>query len=66
MAEMTLQALGWGPFFQQQLTLEEYELLCPVRVVQQHRDHLVVCGEALDLDVPIHHNMPPMTVGDWL
>ena len=66
MTEMTLQSLGWGPFFQQQLTLEEYEFLCPVRVVQQHRDHLVVCGEALDLDVPIHHNMPPMTVGDWL
>ena len=70
--ELSLSALGWNNFFQQQLTLEECESACPVRVSEVHRDHLVVLGEhgerrlelsgfwvdADAIDLP--------TVGDWL
>ena len=61
-----LEQLGWSAFFQQQLSLQEYEDFAAVRVVQQYRDHLVVAGDAGETDLPVHHKMPPLTVGDWL
>ncbi len=31
---------GWSPFFQQQLSLEEFEACSPARVLEQHRSRL--------------------------
>jgi ribosome biogenesis GTPase len=62
---LTLFQLGWRPFFQQQIGLEEWEY--PVaRVIAQHRDRLDLMGEASRLGLGLHPAMPAITVGDWL
>ena len=68
----TLPALGWTHFFQQQLSIEEWQATEPVRVFALNR-HLVdgvgACGRrqfslpVAWLDFPLE-NLP--TVGDWV
>ena len=61
----TLAQLGWRPFFQQQLRLEQWEY--PVaRVIAQHRNRLDLLGEAGERGLDLHPDMPEITVGDWL
>jgi ribosome biogenesis GTPase len=62
---LTLVQLGWRPFFQQQLGLEEWEFPA-VRVIAQHRDRLELLGEGSELGLDLHPGMPAITVGDWL
>lgn len=62
----TLTNFGWQSFFQQQLSLEEWENKIPVRVIEQHRNELVVFSEQGTLHLPILPTMPNITVGDWL
>lgn len=62
---LTLAQLGWRPFFQQQLDLERWEHPV-VRVVAQHRNRLELLGEAGELGLNLHPDMPAITVGDWL
>ena len=69
---LTREALGWGPHFLQQLSLEEYERCRPGRILQQHKSQLEVATED-DLQA-IHDRMsaaenvtiefPPETVGN--
>ena len=62
---LTLAQLGWRPFFQQQLRLEQWEY--PVaRVIAQHRNRLDLMGEAGERGLDLHPDMPEITVGDWL
>jgi ribosome biogenesis GTPase len=62
---LTLAQLGWRPYFQQQIGLEQWEN--PVaRVVTQHRNRLELLGEAGELGLDLHPGMPAITVGDWL
>jgi ribosome biogenesis GTPase len=62
---LSLEQLGWRPFFQQQIGLENWEH--PVaRVVAQHRNRLELLGAAGELALELHAGMPPVTVGDWL
>ena len=62
---LTLAQLGWRPFFQQQLRLEQWEY--PVsRVIAQHRNRLELLGEAGEQGLDLHPDMPEITVGDWL
>lgn len=63
---MNLQDLGWQPFFQQQLTLEDYELNKVARVSAHHRSGYQLLTESAELSLPMHDTLPPMTVGDWL
>ena len=68
----TLQELGWNHFFQQQLSIEEWQATEPVRVFALNR-HLVdgvgACGRrqfslpTAWLDFPVEA-LP--TVGDWI
>ncbi|WP_231745270.1 MULTISPECIES: ribosome small subunit-dependent GTPase A [Microbulbifer] len=67
-----LGKLGWKPFFQQQLSLHEYEHCEPVRVMAVHRNRLEVAGEggekSLSLDgvnLAAAAELRP-TVADWL
>jgi ribosome biogenesis GTPase len=69
---LPLPDLGWGHFFQQQLSLEEWETTTPVRVFALNR-HLVDCvGEGGRQKFSLPHawlryaveDLP--TVGDWL
>lgn len=41
-AALSLNSLGWGHFFQQQLSLEELEQLTPFRVTEVHRNRIQV------------------------
>lgn len=67
-----LDALGWKPFFQQQLSLDEYEHCEPVRVMAVHRNRLEVAGESGESSIPLESISLPTavelrpTVGDWL
>jgi ribosome biogenesis GTPase len=62
---LTLDQLGWRPFFQQQITLEQWEY--PVaRVIAQYRNRLDVLGETGKSTLDLLPSMPAITVGDWL
>ncbi|MET1256169.1 ribosome small subunit-dependent GTPase A [Aliikangiella maris] len=61
-----LTSLGWNPFFQQQLSLHEWEHYLPARVTQQHKNSLKVETSEGEINLPIMPSMPAITVGDWL
>jgi ribosome biogenesis GTPase len=62
---LTLDQLGWRPFFQQQISLEQWEF--PVmRVVAQYRNRLELLGEEGKSTLDLLPGMPVITVGDWL
>ena len=61
-----LANLGWQPYFQQQISLEEWGISIPVRIVEQHRSQLEVTGEEGSFTLPVIPSMPPLTVGDWI
>lgn len=62
----SLQRLGWNHFFQQQLSLEEYEAFTPARVRGQERSLLELIGENGSHALSVTPAMGPITVGDWL
>ncbi len=62
----SLPELGWSPFFQQQLSLQEWEECSFVRVVAHHRSNIEVMGEQGQLRLPLVANSVSLTVGDWL
>lgn len=62
----TLFQLGWHPFFQQQLSLEEWETAIIGRVMAQQRSVIELLTNEGTLILPVTHSMPAMTTGDWL
>lgn len=67
----SLADLGWTPFFQSQISFEEFELLTPVRVLAVHRGLIDVAGDALEARISSHirdaeGEEDHATVGDWL
>ena len=58
-----LEALGWQPFFAQQITIEALTETPPVRVVSVHRNSQHVVGAEIDKILPPIANT---TVGDWI
>ena len=56
-------ALGWQPFFAQQISVDEMSETPPVRVTEVHRSGLRVLGDGIDMMVPPRADA---TVGDWL
>lgn len=62
----SLSQLGWKHFFQQQLSLEEWEAFTPARVVGQERSLLQVLTTDGKQMLPITPSTPAITVGDWL
>jgi len=58
-----LEALGWQPFFAQQITSDELIATPPVRIVEVHRNALHVVGDGMDEAIPPRADV---TVGDWL
>ena len=63
---ITLADLGWQPFFQQQLTLDELGVLTPMRLVEQHRKEVELIGEKGSHQIALLATMPQMVVGDWI
>ncbi len=62
----SLADLGWRPFFQQQLSLEDLELFSPARIIEQHKSQIDIICESDIFAVPTTSSMPPLTVGDWI
>lgn len=63
---LSLADLGWQAFFQQQLSLDEWEFVQPARVMEQHKSLLEVATAEQVYHLPILASMPALTVGDWL
>ena len=62
----SLSDLGWQPFFQQQLSLDEWDETIPARVVEQYKSEITVATESSVFNIPLLATMPEMVVGDWL
>lgn len=64
--QYSLSHLGWNNFFQQQLSLEEYETCIPARVFGQERSLVQLVTASGNVTLPISASMADITVGDWL
>jgi len=62
----SLASLGWQPFFQQQLSLDEWEAYTPARLIEQHKSEVTLATELQVFSLLLQHGMPSMVVGDWL
>ena len=68
----SLPQLGWSHFFQQQLSLEEWESTSPVRITAVHRNSIDVAGKQGYWQAPMpgswftKDSEERPTVGDWL
>lgn len=62
----TLAQLGWRPFFQQQLTLEELTDFQIGRVVEQHRSGVIVMSEQGQASLMQSPQSDRLCVGDWV
>lgn len=58
-----LLALGWQPYFAQQISIEQMHETPPLRVTEIHRNGLQARGDGIDMHIP---HGPDATVGDWL
>ncbi|MDG3085865.1 ribosome small subunit-dependent GTPase A [Vibrio hannami] len=65
-SNLSLPQLGWQPYFQQQLTLEDYENRTVARVYAHHRSGYELISEQGTSSLPIRKSLPEMTVGDWV
>jgi len=66
MNSFSLSQMGWKPFFQQQLSLTEWEQNIPARIMAQHRSGFVLISERGESHLSITPNLPTLTVGDWI
>ncbi|WP_295893560.1 ribosome small subunit-dependent GTPase A [uncultured Vibrio sp.] len=62
----SLSQLGWRPYFQQQLSLEDLEQYQIGRVLEQHRSQLVVMNEQGQAKLTLTPNSERACVGDWV
>ncbi len=62
----SLSLLGWRPFFQQQLSLDELTDLRIGRVVEQHRSGVVVLSEQGQFSLIQSPKDDRLCVGDWV
>lgn len=65
-SHFSLTSLGWQPFFQQQLTLDEWDSAVPARVMEHHKSEYQLLTEAGYQTLAITHSTPSLTVGDWI
>ncbi|MCO7226836.1 ribosome small subunit-dependent GTPase A [Pleionea sp. CnH1-48] len=61
-----LSQMGWKPFFQQQLSLEEFEEHDIYRVSSVSRGHIECFGERNIQTIPLLSYYSDAAVGDWL
>lgn len=62
----SLKELGWKNYFQQQITLDEWDTVTPARVTGIERSIVQFHLERGVLQLPNMPNYQPMTVGDWI
>lgn len=61
--QSNLQALGWQPFFAQQISVDELTETPPARITEVHRSGMRVVGDEIDATIPPNQDI---TVGDWI
>lgn len=61
-----LTQLAFKTFFQQQLTLSEWENLTIARVFAQNRSSLYLLSTQGELHLAINKTLPKLVVGDWI
>ena len=61
-----LRQLGWKPFFQQQLTLDEWETATPARVAARDRSVVHLLAEAGAIMLELRDGMGDLATGDWV
>ncbi|MDP3406713.1 ribosome small subunit-dependent GTPase A [Bosea sp. (in: a-proteobacteria)] len=66
-ASWTLAALGWSPFFAEQIDPDDSGLV-PVRIATVHRARMSAMATEgpVRLELPVHANTGDYTVGDWV
>ena len=62
----SLPQLGWRPYFQQQLSLEEFDQFHIGRVSEQHRNNNVILTDKGQLSLISTPSDEPVAVGDWV
>jgi ribosome biogenesis GTPase / thiamine phosphate phosphatase len=62
----SLAGLGWQPFFQQQVSLDEWNDVIPARIIEQYRTEITVAAGPDVFDIALLPAMPDMVVGDWI
>jgi len=63
---ISLSQLGWKPFFQQQISLQEWENNHPARVIAHNRSGYTLLSEQGQLQLNLTSSLPSLTVGDWV
>ena len=63
---ISISELGWKAFFQQQLTLDEYDDTIIGRVISHQRSGYIICSEGGEFHLQNNIQYPQMTVGDWI
>lgn len=65
---LDLNQLGWKPFFQTQLSADEWELYSPGRIAMIHRSHCMVWTAQDEHELQIARFKTPknLAVGDWV
>jgi len=65
---VTIKQLGWKPFFQNQLTLDELEMSFPARISKIYRTKAVIWNEQgkQEVDIGLFSEIRNIAVGDWL
>jgi len=67
MSLLSLPQMGFNAFFQQQLSLEQFESYTLARIIGQHRTHIELMTEqSTCLKIPVTSLMVNLTVGDWI
>ncbi len=62
----TLQSFGWQPFFQQQITLDEWDQVKPARIIEVQRNQISILSNKQNRILTINPNWPAFAVGDWI
>jgi ribosome biogenesis GTPase len=62
----SLHQLGWKPFFQHQLSLDELETLIPARVFGVERSIIPLLTTEGPLSMTMIKSIPNLAVGDWI
>jgi len=62
----SLTGLGWQAYFQQQLSLDEWDEAIPARIVEQYKSEITLATESGIFNIALMATMPEMVVGDWL
>jgi len=62
----SLGSLGWQAYFQQQLSLDEWDKAIPARVIEQNKAEITVSTESDSFNIALLSTMPEIIVGDWL